>query len=69
MSAFGDIMNGLKTVMELTSKVEKLTSNYERLNSDMREIDRRLIRVETIIEVTRSDGATLRIVSDPENKP
>jgi hypothetical protein len=66
MSAFGDILNGLKTVMELTGKVEKLTSNYERLNFDVREIDRRLIRVETIIEVTRSDGATLRIARDPD---
>jgi len=68
MSAFGDILNGLKTVMELTSKVEKLTANHERLNSEVRDIDRRLIRVETIIEVTRSDGATLRIARDPENK-
>lgn len=66
MSAFGDIMNGLKTVMELTGKVEKLTSNHDRLDSELRDIDRRLIRLETIIEVTRSDGATLRIARDPE---
>lgn len=66
MSAFGDIMNGLKTVMELSSKVEKLTTNHDKLNSEVRDIDRRLIRVETIIEVTRSDGATLRIAREPE---
>jgi hypothetical protein len=66
MSAFGDIMNGLKTVMELTGKVDKLMTNYDKLNSEMRDIDRRLIRVETIIEVTRADGATLRIARDPD---
>jgi hypothetical protein len=66
MSAFSDIMSGLKTVMELTGKVERLTLNQERLSSELREIDRRLIRVETVIEVTRSDGATLRIARDPQ---
>jgi hypothetical protein len=66
MSAFGDIMNGLKTVMELTGKVDKLMTNHDKLNSEMRDIDRRLIRVETIIEVTRADGATLRIARDPD---
>lgn len=59
-------MSGLKTVMELTGKVERLTLNQERLSSELREIDRRLIRVETVIEVTRSDGATLRIARDPQ---
>lgn len=69
MSALGDIMNGLKTVMELTGKVATLTGNVDRLATNLHEVDRRLVRVETIIEVTRSDGATLRIARDPENKP
>ena len=66
MSAFSDIMNGLKTVVELSGKVEKLTANHERLSSELRNIDGRLIRLETIIEITRSDGATLRIARDPQ---
>ncbi|MBS3648265.1 hypothetical protein KEU06_06450 [Pseudaminobacter sp. 19-2017] len=68
MSALGDIMAGLRTVMELTGKVETLTGKLDRLAMDLNEVDRRLVRVETIIEVTRSDGATLRIARDPENK-
>ena len=30
------------------------------------DIDRRLVRVETVIEITRSDGVTLRIAKDPD---
>jgi hypothetical protein len=68
MSAFGDIMSGLKTVMSLTEKVEGLSKDADGLRSELRDMDRRLIRLETIIEVTRSDGATLRIARDPESK-
>ncbi len=66
MSAFGEIMNGLKQVMFLTENVNGLSKDVDALRSELRNIDRRLIRVETIIEVTRSDGTTLRIARDPE---
>jgi hypothetical protein len=54
-------MNGLRTVMSLTGKVETLTGNVDRLSTDLRDVDRRLIRLETIVELTRNDGAVLRI--------
>lgn len=66
MSTIGDIMSGLKTAIELSGKVERLERNVDGLASDVRAIDRRLVRVETVIEITRSDGATLRIARDPE---
>lgn len=65
MSALGDIMAGLRTVVELTGKVERLEQNIDKVSGQVDAIDRRLVRVETIIEVTRSDGATLRITKDP----
>jgi hypothetical protein len=61
MSVLGDIMTGLRTVMELTGKVESLTKEIDELALSVRDIDRRLVRVETVIEITRTDGATLRI--------
>ena len=61
MSALGDIMAGLRTVVELAGKVERLSGDVERLEGEVRQIDRRLVRLETIIEVTRNDGAVLRI--------
>lgn len=66
MSAFSDIMNGLKTVVALTDKVEGLSKDANSLRDEVGLMDRRLIRLETIIEVTRSDGATLRIARDPD---
>jgi hypothetical protein len=61
-------MAGLKTAIELTGKVDRLERSVEGLSSDLRDVDRRLVRLETIIEVTRADGATLRISSDPKTK-
>ena len=65
MSAISDILTGLKTVMELTTKVGALTQDIGTLAAEVRDLDRRLVRVETIIEVTRADGAVLRIARDP----
>jgi hypothetical protein len=61
MSALGDIMTGLRTVMSLTEKVEGLTKDVGAIGVELRSVDRRLVRLETIIEVTRNDGAVLRI--------
>ncbi len=61
MSALSDIMAGLRTVVELAGKIERLLGDVERLESEVRQVDRRLVRLETIIEVTRNDGVVLRI--------
>ena len=65
MSAFGDVFAALRTALELTGKVETMSKNVDRLAAEMRDFDRRLVRVETIIEVTRADGSVLRIARDP----
>lgn len=63
MSTVKDILNGLKTVIELNGKVVSVAGAVDRLGADLREIDRRLVRVETIIEIARPDGSVLRISS------
>lgn len=65
MSTIKDILSGLKTAIELNGKVVSVANAVDRLAIDMRDFDRRLVRVETIIEVTRSDGGVLRITQDP----
>lgn len=65
MSAISDILTGLKTAMDLTTKVGALTQDIDTLAAEVRDLDRRLVRVETIIEVTRADGAVLRIAKKP----
>lgn len=69
MSAIGDIMRGLKTVMNLTDRVEALSRDVQTLGGELRGIDRRLVRLETIIEVTRNDGAVLRIAKPGGEDP
>lgn len=66
MSALGDVFAALRTALELTSKVEAMSKTVDRLAVEMRDLDRRLVRVETVIEVTRADGAVLRIAKNPE---
>jgi hypothetical protein len=66
MSTIKDILSGLKTTTELNSKVVSVGNAVERLTTDMRDLDRRLVRVETIIEIARPDGGVLRIAPAPE---
>lgn len=66
MSTIKDILAGLKSTIELNGKVVSVANEVDRLATDMREFDRRLVRVETVIEITRPDGSVLRIARDGE---
>lgn len=64
--SFGDkILGGLKTIVLIEDKVQRLDATVGELKREtMRAIadhDRRLTRLETIVEIARPDGATLRI--------
>lgn len=64
--SFGDkILGGLKTIVLIEDKVQRLDATVGELKREtMRAIadhERRLTRLETIIEIARPDGATLRI--------
>jgi hypothetical protein len=69
MSTIKDILNGLKTAIELNSKVVSVANAVDRLALDMRDFDRRLVRLETIVEITRPEGGVLRIAQDRDTKP
>ena len=69
MSVVKDILDGLKTAIELNSKVVSVGHAVEKLATEMRDLDRRLVRVETIIEIARPDGSTLRIAPPGGEKP
>ena len=50
----------------MSAAVDRVEDKMSAIRETIRAIDRRLIRVETIIEVTRADGATFRIARDPQ---
>jgi hypothetical protein len=48
----------------LNGKVVSVANAVDRLAMDMRDFDRRLVRLETIIEIAKPDGGVLRISRD-----
>lgn len=64
--SFGDkILSGLKTIVLIEEKVHRLDATVSELRREsvktIADHDRRLTRLETIVEIARPDGATLRI--------
>ena len=55
MSLLERLFFGIKRVIELDSKVEKLGHATAELNQDLRDLELRMIRVETALELA-SDG-------------
>jgi hypothetical protein len=65
MSLADRVLSGLKTVVLIEERVTTLTTTLRDLKSTaegrLNDHERRLTRLETIIEIARPDGATLRI--------
>ena len=64
--SFGEkILGGLKTIVLIEDKVQRLETIVGEVRREtvkaIADHDRRLTRLETIIEIARPDGATLRI--------
>ncbi len=64
MSAFGDAMKALKNVMLMQERVDRLREDNARIADDLGslaehvfEIDKRVLRIETMIEMSRPAGA------------
>ena len=54
MSTLKDVINAMKEVLLLTDKVERTGAMLTEISSELREHDRRLIRLETLVEVAKS---------------
>lgn len=62
MTVLKDILAGLKTAIELNGKLVAVSDSVKALAEEVRDMDRRLVRVETVIEIARpAEGAVLRI--------
>ncbi|MCF6194988.1 MAG: hypothetical protein L3J46_11715 [Kangiellaceae bacterium] len=53
MSVIKDAVNAMKEVILLTDKVEKTGAVLSEVSKELREHDRRLIRLETIVEIAQ----------------
>lgn len=64
--SFGEkILGGLRTIVLIEERVQRLDAGLAELRreatSAVADHERRLTRLETIVEIARPDGATLRI--------
>ncbi|MGD8209822.1 MAG: hypothetical protein PVH37_21585 [Desulfobacterales bacterium] len=54
MSTLKDVVSALKEVLLLTDKVDRAGRMLSEISGELRDHDRRLVRLETMVEVARS---------------
>jgi len=54
LSTLKDVMSAMKEVLRLTDKVDRTGAALSEISSELREHDRRLIRLETIVEIAKN---------------
>ncbi len=53
MSTLTDVMSAMREVMLLTDKVDRAGNALSEMARELREHDRRLVRLETIVEIAK----------------
>ena len=59
MSAINEAMTALKEVLLLANRVEQVGSTLSEITKELRDHDRRIIRLETFVEISTT-GRTLK---------
>jgi hypothetical protein len=54
LSTLKDVMSAMKEVLLLTDNVDRAGAALSEISSELREHDRRLIRLETIVEIAKN---------------
>ncbi len=55
--------NMLLDVLKLTDEVKRMNKGIERVEAVMTDVDKRVVRLETIIEIAKSQGGNPRLPS------
>lgn len=61
MSTLKDVIGAMKEVLLLIDKVERTGTMLTEISNELRDHDRRLIRLETMVEMTMSQSNTKQI--------
>ncbi len=64
MSLYGEAIAAIKSVILIDERVQSVARKLDRLADEVRDMKDRLIRLETMVEITRRDGTVLRIARD-----
>jgi hypothetical protein len=69
MSLYGEAIAAIKSVILIDERVQSVASKLDRLADEVRNMKDRLVRLETMVEIVRSDGDVLRIARDAGSGP
>lgn len=61
MSLYGEALAAIRSIMLLDERLQSLTGKVDKLADEVHDMGTRLVRLETIIELTRQDGAVIRL--------
>ena len=61
MAAFDQIVEGVKEVLRMSGEIKRLADAVRELGTEVRDIDRRLVRIETMAELAQSTRASKRL--------
>jgi methyl-accepting chemotaxis protein len=61
MAAFDQIVEGVKEVLRMSGEIKRLADAVRELGSEVRDIDRRLVRIETMAELAQSTRISRRL--------
>lgn len=61
MAAFDQIVEGVKEVLRMSGEIKRLADAVRELGTEVRDIDRRLVRIETMAELSQSARAAKRL--------
>lgn len=56
MSAFDRVLDGIKEVLRASDEIKRLSEGLKTLAIEVRDIDRRLVRIETMAEIAKSQA-------------
>jgi hypothetical protein len=54
VSAFERVLEGLREVLRATDEIKRLSDGLKALAIEVRDIDRRLVRIETMAEIAKT---------------
>ena len=57
MSGFDRIIDGIKEVLRMSDEIKRLSEGLKSLATEMRDIDKRLVRIETFAEVAKAQAS------------
>lgn len=61
MAAFDQIVEGVKEVLRMSGEIKRLADAVRELGTEVRDIDRRLVRIETMAEISQATRASKRL--------